>query len=135
MIAQIFLFYWCIMLMLTMTHFPGTRTRPDKVFHSQHLKQRLGNLKQCIIFIHAASGCDTTSVIYRKGKLASLKTLESNTELMRQIGAIYIKTSSCEEISSAGESYLDALYQAPRSIVTLNKLCYQSYNTLNECGI
>ena len=79
-------------------------------------------MKQCILFIHAASGCDTTSAIYRKGKAAALKTLESHEELQRQIGVFYIKTSSCEEISSAGESYLAALYKAPRSIVTLNKL-------------
>ena len=42
----------------------------------------------------------------------------------------YIKTSSCEEISSAGESYLATLYKAPRSIVTLNKLRYHAFNIL-----
>ena len=36
------------------------------------------------------------------------------------IGIFYIKTSSCAEISSVDESYLVALYKAPRSIVTLN---------------
>ena len=34
-----------------------------------------------IFSIHAASGCDTTSAIYRKDKAAALKTLESNDKL------------------------------------------------------
>ena len=74
---------------------PGASTRPDKIFSSNHLQQGRGNLKQCIFFIHAASGCDTTSAVYRKGKADALKTLESNEELQRQIGVFYIKTSSC----------------------------------------
>ena len=57
------------------------------------------------------------------------KTLESNEELQTN-AVFYIKTSSCEEMSSASESYLIALYKAPRSIVTLNKLRYHAYNTL-----
>ena len=37
---------------------------------------------------------------------------------------------NCEEISSACESYLAALYKAPSSILTLNKFRYRAYNTL-----
>ena len=104
--------------------FVQVQVHDQTVFSSQLLQQGLGNLKQSTLFIHAASGCDTTSAIYRNGKAAALKTLESNDELQRQISAFYIKTSSCEEISSVGESYLAAFYKSARSIVTLNKLRY-----------
>ena len=85
-----------------------------------------------ILLIHAVSGYVTTSArpIYRKGKSAALKTLEGIEELQRRIGVFHIKTSSCEKISSSDESYLAALYKAPSSIVTRNKVRYLAYNTL-----
>ena len=83
-----------------------------------------------ILLINAVSVYVTTSAIYRKGKAAALKTLESIEELQRRIGVFYIKTSSCEKISSCDESYLAALYKAPNSIATLNKVRYLAYNTL-----
>ena len=68
---------------------PGTSTRPDNVFNSQHLQQGLGTLKQCLLFMHAASGCDTKLATYKNDKAAALKTLENDEELQRQIDVFF----------------------------------------------
>ena len=68
---------------------PGTSTRPDNVFNSQHLQQGLGTLKKCLLFMHAATGCDTALAIYRNDKAAALKTLENDEEQQRQIGVFF----------------------------------------------
>lgn len=52
---------------LTVLH-PGTRTVPSKMYDVSQINEKLGSTKECLLFSHAVSGCDTTSAIYGKGK-------------------------------------------------------------------
>ena len=41
---------------------------PDKVYSSVALRSALGGMVDSLLFVLAATGCNTTSAVYRKGK-------------------------------------------------------------------
>ena len=47
---------------------PGTLGKTDKVFHTQQVQEKISEKKNVILFLHAITGCDTTSSMYGKGK-------------------------------------------------------------------
>jgi len=73
------------------------------------------------MFIHAIGGCDTTSALFKKGKLKHLKTVQKHPELHHSLLIFNNESSSPEEIERAGEKYLLTLYKAPAHITSLNK--------------
>ena len=56
-----------------------------------------------ILFIHAWSGCDSTSAIFNKGKTALMKLIAKGDREVRAICSIFDKTDeNPEEIGKAG---------------------------------
>ena len=47
---------------------PGRKGHPHKVYSSAALRSALGGMVDSVLFVHTATGCDTTSAVYRKGK-------------------------------------------------------------------
>ena len=74
-----------------------------------------------ILFIHAWSGCDTTSVTFGQGKLVILKKLESSEELQSLSETFMSEGATPEDISSAGERIFVIMYNG-KNEETLNSL-------------
>ena len=65
-----------------------------------------------ILFIHEFSGCDTTSSIFRKGKLMIAKLFSRNSSLKAISNVFYKCSSTRQEVTEAGELMFLALYNA-----------------------
>ena len=86
-------------------------TKRPRVWSIKSVKQQLGpELCKNLLFLHAISGCDTTSQLYRIGKGNSLKKFRSNQKLREQAKIFNNELSSSAEISAAGEKALIIFY-------------------------
>ena len=61
---------------------PGRKGHPDKVYSSAALRSALGGMVDSLLFVHAATGCDTTSAVYRKGKRVPFRKTASATSIV-----------------------------------------------------
>ncbi|GBN34735.1 hypothetical protein AVEN_248097-1 [Araneus ventricosus] len=72
--------------------------------------------KKCILFLHAISGCDTTSGFYRKGKLRAVQ-LFIHSKYLQDIPEIFNNPKSTyNEIQRAGEMFMIALYSNTKKV-------------------
>ena len=61
---------------------PVRKGHPDKVYSSAALRSALGGMVDSLLFVHAATGCDTTSAVYRKGKRVPFRKTASATSIV-----------------------------------------------------
>ena len=62
-----------------------------------------------ILFLHAIGGCDTTSALFKVGKMKCLQVLKKNPELNKIIEIYKDPLADIEEISRAGHRFLASL--------------------------
>jgi hypothetical protein len=99
----------------------GVGKCPDKVFSIRNIREQLSELSTSLLFLHAMTGCDTTSALYRQGKKKAFNLLQKMKELRRDVVNVFNDpTSSPDSVYSAGEHFLLALYGAPKSTTSLN---------------
>ncbi|KAG5880066.1 hypothetical protein JTB14_034697 [Gonioctena quinquepunctata] len=67
-------------------------------------------IEEHIMFLHAMSGCDTTSAPYKPGKLKFVKTLTKNPNLADVVGVFKNPEVTPESIAAAGERFLVNVY-------------------------
>lgn len=91
-------------------------------------RKRLGRQVDFLLFIHAMTGCGTSSAFFRKGKVKGYKILEKLPLLQREIRIFYEKNASKVEIATAGEKFILQLYSAPPNIHSLDDLRFYVYN-------
>jgi len=72
------------------------------------------------------SGCDGNSALYRRGKAAAFKAVDSVKDLSF-LDVFKAKTSTHEEIKVAGEMLLLRAYTAPATVDSLDELRYVRY--------
>jgi len=72
----------------------NTATRVYDDIH--HIPENIPNIKNRILLAHSVSGCDTTSAVYRKGKLASYRIFEKKQ--LDEIVNIFNDPESDQEI-------------------------------------
>lgn len=103
-----------------------TAKKNHKVWHINRLKSVMGP-ELCLLlpFVHAVSGCDTTSRLYGVGKGAALPKLRSDSAF-KEAAYVFIRQSSLEEIVAAGEKCLCCLYGG-RPNERLDVLCYRRF--------
>lgn len=80
-----------------------------------------------ILFLHAMSGCDTTSAVYGQGKVKFLKTLKNNPEIGPTIKVFTDPDADLEDVVIAGENFLLVLYDSHKHYRSLNSLRYRQY--------
>jgi hypothetical protein len=80
-----------------------------------------------ILFLHAFSGCDTTSCLFNRGKIKFFNLLEKNKTISNLIQIFKDENADSEDIISAGETFLIALYSFFDNDITLNALRYQHF--------
>lgn len=89
------------------------------------------NLPPCvqenILFLHAFSGCDTTSSFHRQGKMKFVTLLKSNEELQTAVRVFRDVNANSDEIDKAGQLVLARLYDNKTTGNTLNELRFQLF--------
>ena len=97
-----------------------------KIWDIKKVQQVLGSdMCDGILFVHAISGCDTTSRMFSVGKNQSLKKLSSTH--FRQQADVFMKTGSThDEIAEAGEKAIVSLYSGNKSD-SLDELRFVKY--------
>lgn len=102
---------------------PGKGKAPQLLHQPQSAVKQ--NLAKHMMFLHAMSGCDSTSSLYNQGKTKFLKTLSKHPELEETVGKFLDPSAQPMAIAAAGEKFLVALYGANHLTTTLNALRYK----------
>ncbi|KAI5741876.1 hypothetical protein M8J77_000714 [Diaphorina citri] len=106
---------------------PGRGKVVPVLYHPQTTIET--SLAEHILFIHAISGCDSTSALFNQGKVKALRTVVKNPDLLPYIRRFLDPASTTREITEAGERFLIVLYGGNHETTSLNKLRYKSYVT------
>ena len=95
---------------------PGRGKVEAKIFSTKQLQEL--PFSQSILFLHAFSGCDTTSAIYKKKSKATMVTqFKKNPDQMKEIAeTFYNRSSTTEAVIQAGEQ----MFLAPVSYTHLD---------------
>ena len=86
-----------------------------------------------IIFVHAWSGCDTTSATFGQGKTGLLKKLKESPDIQHISSLMIDSTASTEEIGVAGIRLFVHLYGAKQTD-SLNNFRYMKLVEMTSCG-
>ena len=73
------------------------------------IQEAIGNLKDNLLFLHAVTGSDTTSVPYKHGRKKGYKVLKSNDQLKQTVTVLNRPQINPEDIAKAGEECLLSL--------------------------
>ncbi|KAF2901488.1 hypothetical protein ILUMI_04694 [Ignelater luminosus] len=65
---------------------------------------------QNILFLHAFSGCDTTSALYGHDKLKLIKTLQQHASLKTTVRVFKDENAEPDVIAEAGLRFFEELY-------------------------
>lgn len=110
---------------------PGKGNVEAKLFSVLKLKEL--PFSETILLLHAFSGCDTTSAIYKKSKATMLSLFKKQSSLIRDIANIFYNPSSTQHaVSQAGEKMFLAIYNATANEKDLNNhryLCFLKSST------
>ena len=80
------------------------------------------------LFLHALTGCDTTSRVFGIGKGTVLKNLASYNRFQDQSAVFMKEDATHEEVAKAGEKALISIYKG-KNTDTLDNLRYQKFIT------
>lgn len=106
---------------------PGRGKSPRLLYHPGSAVEK--SVANHMLFLHAMSGCDSTSALFNQGKVKFLKTLSKNPDLESYITKFTDPSAHPEEITVAGEKFLIVFYGGNHPTTTLNKLRYKQYVT------
>ena len=105
---------------------PKANARGARAWHVKKVKEQLGKeVCRNLLFLHAITGCDTTSRLYRVGKATALKKFENVLHLKEQAN-VFSCHSAVSDVVTAGEKALVSLFRGKPG-VGLNALRYQRY--------
>ena len=131
----------------TLPYIPGTELNPNVTYSIKNTQDNMSyTVKKYILFLHAISGCDTTSTLFlhaisrcdttsalfRQGKKKAVKIIENKGDLHPFVVLFYKINSHPEEIAEAGEKFLLQLYGAPKMIVSLDDLRYKRFQKASK---
>ena len=89
---------------------PKANVRGARVWHTKKAKDQLGReVCRNILFLHAMTGCHTTSHRYGVGKATGLKKFE-NVRCFREQANTFSCHSAVSDVVAAGEKALVALF-------------------------
>ena len=106
---------------------PGRGKAPQLLYHPGSAVEK--SVANYMLFLHAMSGCDSTSALFNQGKVKFLKTLSTNLDLESYITKFTDPSAHPKEITAVGEKFLIALYGGNHPTTTLYKVRYKQYVT------
>lgn len=104
---------------------PAMENKRTEIVHNiANENKRL--ISDVLLFLHAMTGCDTTSSFYHKGKIKEYNIFKENEQLQRPVKIFNQKNASKFEIAKAGEKFILVLY-GNEKCPTLDDLRFQMY--------
>ncbi|KAI4493650.1 hypothetical protein M0804_001826 [Polistes exclamans] len=98
---------------------PGRAQQRTEIYSSKSLSA-YPKCQNYILFLHAITGCDTSSAMYRRGKTSVFKLFEKND--LTNCAKVFTKIDSTPQtIITEGIRFLLAVYGAPKKITCINK--------------
>ena len=85
------------------------KKKSTKIWSIKQLVTALGHLRHTLLFLHAFTGCDTTSRPFGIGKAVAWKKMKTNPE-MQALAATFLRDDSIDSIQLAGEKMFVLLY-------------------------
>ena len=82
------------------------------VFDITSLQSAVGECKDSLLFLHAVTGCDTTSALCNQGKKKAYKLLREHTGLAKDVSIFNMPQAAKKDLITAGEKFLLHLYGA-----------------------
>ena len=105
-----------------------------KLWNMRVISTKIGEvISSHILFIHAWSGCDTTSATFGQGKTTLLKKIKGSQEMQRISLLISDLNATQEEIGCAGIQLFIHLYGGKQTD-SLNTLRYVKFMEMVSCG-
>lgn len=105
---------------------PSKGRTPEQMFSPASFK--FGEfIAQHILFLHAFSGCDTTSSIFNVGKMKFVNTLQKNTYLGAGLSLFIEDDVDKNVLATAGERFLIALFGGGQDVKSLGDLRYKCF--------
>lgn len=104
---------------------PGRGKTAERQYSTNSFKYKKASNN--IIFLHAFSGCDTTSSLFNKGKMKLCSLVEKNAQLDAIIGVYKDKEARAEEIEDAGARFLVTLYGGDMDKESLEDIRYKLF--------
>lgn len=115
---------------------PARGQTSKQVYSNKSLEKTLPISKEHVLFLHAFTGCDTTSAFYNKGKNNFAKLIEKRKDLQEAAEVFRNSSADIINIFQSGILCILALYGAPPTINNLNQFRYQSFikaTSKNSC--
>ncbi|PZC75227.1 hypothetical protein B5X24_HaOG206534 [Helicoverpa armigera] len=104
---------------------PGRAQKQSEIYSSKSLTA-YPKCQNYILFLHAITGCDTSSAMYRRGKTSVFKLFEK--EDLTDCAKVFTENDSKPEtIIAKGIRFLLAVYGAPKKITCINKYRYLTF--------
>lgn len=97
---------------------------PDSYYSTTSFNHKFTDV---LLFIHAISGCDTTSGLFGQGKNKFISLFFKNPELLNKAALFLDSEATKENIAKAGENILVALYGGDSSTQSLDELRYYMF--------
>lgn len=104
---------------------PGRGKVSQQIYSSSSLKEKAAT--ENILFLHAFSGCDSTSAIFGHGKTKFIKVLVQNPDLLPLAQLFLTPNADLQAIAKAGNKFLLRLYGCKDENITLNGYRYQYF--------
>lgn len=98
---------------------------PTTLYKVCDIQESLGETSKYLMVLHAITGCDTVSAVYRQGKRKAFNLVHNKKEY-DQLKTFYNAGSTHQQVQEAGESFLLKLYGAPHG-VSLDEFRYTAY--------
>lgn len=110
---------------------PGKAQHQSEIYSSKSLSA-FSKCQNHILFLHAITGCDTTSALFRRGKTTVLKLFEKQ-DLVNCAEVFKESTSTPQAVITNGIRFLLSVYGAPKKVTCLDKFRYVCFvkNTRN----
>ncbi|GFU48289.1 uncharacterized protein TNCV_4626951 [Trichonephila clavipes] len=99
----------------------------QKIFSSRSIIETLPKCKEHIPFLHAFTGCDTTSAFFNKGKIKFAKHFEKCHDLHKSAEVFKNVNEDSNNVFQAGVTCILGLYGASAKIKGSNTLRYNSF--------
>lgn len=105
---------------------PGKGKVQRKLYSSRSFN-KYEDIRDNLLFLHAFTGCDTTSALFHKGKTAALKLFTKRQDLRAAAQIFNHSDASRESVSSDGIRIFLAVYGAPVNQDDLGEYRYQCF--------
>ena len=106
---------------------PSRGRTPEQLFSPSSFKYD-ESIAQHILFLHAFSGCDTTSSVFNLGKVKFLNTLQKNLDLTASLTIFNEQNVKKQVLASAGERFLIALFGGGQDVKSLDILRFNCFS-------